>query len=110
MVTEFPKRVRDRIAREIPRFQEILEDDRNRDIHESGSATVVTDMPGRVFGLDKYTEVTSEHAIKSTFLDQAVKLDGSVKYLIEVKAIGLDLNENHLRQTENFGASEGIPW
>ena len=39
-----------------------------------------------------------------------VKLDGKVKYLVEVKAIGHDLKENHLRQVVNYGANEGISW
>jgi len=33
-----------------------------------------------------------------------------IKYLIEVKAIGLTLKDNHLRQAIGYGAAEGIPW
>ena len=39
-----------------------------------------------------------------------MKQDGKVKFLIEVKAIGLTLRENHLRQAVNYGANQGIPW
>ncbi len=109
MVT-IPKKTRDRLVKQIPRFQKILADAKNRDIHESDTVTIIVDMLDEIFGFDKYTEITSEHAIKATFCDLAVKLDGSVKYLIEVKAIGLDLKENHLRQAINYGANEGIPW
>jgi len=109
-MVNIPKKIRDRLSKEIPRFQKILADAKNRDIHESDTVTIVTDMLGSVFGFDKYTEITSEHAIKGTFCDLAVKIDGSVKYLIEVKAIGLDLKENHLRQAVHYGATEGIPW
>ncbi len=109
MVT-IPKKVQDRLVKQIPRFQKILREAKNRDIHESDTVTIVVDMLESVFGFDKYTEITSEHAIKATFCDLAVKIDGHVKYLIEVKAIGLDLKENHLRQAVNYGANEGIPW
>lgn len=109
MIT-IPKRVRDRLVKQIPRFQKILANAKNRDIHESDTVTIVVDMLEYVFGFDKYTEITSEHAIKGTFCDLAVKIDGTVKYLIEVKAIGLDLKEGHLRQAINYGAHEGIPW
>ena len=34
----------------------------------------------------------------------------SVRYLIEVKAIGLSLKEAHLCQTVNYGANHGFPW
>ncbi|MDY6843398.1 MAG: type I restriction enzyme HsdR N-terminal domain-containing protein [Thermodesulfobacteriota bacterium] len=67
-------------------------------------------MLASVFGFYKYTEITSEQSIKSTFCDLAVKLDGKIKYLIEVKAIGLNLKENHLHQAINYGATHGIQW
>ena len=109
MIT-IPKKVRDRLVKQIPRFQKILADAKNRDIHESDTVTIVVDMLESVFGFDKYSEVTSEQTIKATYCDLAVKIDGSIKYLIEVKAIGLDLKDNHLRQAVNYGATEGIPW
>ncbi len=109
MVT-IPKKVRDRLVKQIPRFQKILANAKNRDIHESDTVTIVVDMLENVFGFDKYNEITSEHAIKGTFCDLAVKIDGKIKYLVEIKAIGLDLKENHLRQVVNYGANEGISW
>ncbi len=52
---------------------------------------IVTDMLAEVFGYDKFSEVTAEHAIRGTYCDLATKLDGTVQSLIEVKAIGLEL-------------------
>jgi hypothetical protein len=63
-----------------------------------------------VFGYDKYKEITSEYAIRGTYCDLAIKIDGEPKYLIEVKAIGLDLKDHHLRQAVNYGANQGIQW
>jgi len=67
-------------------------------------------MLASIFGFDKYTEITSEQAIRGTFCDLAIKLDGKIKFLIEVKAIGLALKETHLRQAVGYGANNGIPW
>jgi predicted type IV restriction endonuclease len=67
-------------------------------------------MLAEIFGFDKYTEITSEQAIRGTYCDLAVKVDGKIKYLIEVKAIGLNLKENHLRQAIGYGANHGITW
>lgn len=72
--------------------------------------TIITDILSDVFGYDKYADITSEQAIRGTFCDLAVKHDGKVRLLIEVKAIGLTLRENHLRQAVNYGANQGIPW
>ncbi len=105
-----PKRAADRFIKQLPNFQKILQGAKDRDVNESDTVTIITDMLCDIFGFDKYTEITSELSIRGTYCDLAIKLDGNVKYLIEVKAIGLDLKENHLRQAVNYGANHGIPW
>lgn len=105
-----PAKVKARLQKESRVFKKILLGAKDRDVNESDTVTIVTDMLERVFGFDKYSEVTSEIAIKGTFCDLAVKINGNIEYLVEVKAIGLDLKENHLRQATNYGANHGIPW
>jgi predicted type IV restriction endonuclease len=105
-----PKRVSERLAKETRRFQKVLREAKDRDINESDTVLIVSDMLSKVFGFDKYSEITSEFAIRSTFCDLAVKIDGNVKYLLEVKAIGLDLKETHLRQAVGYGAQHGNQW
>ena len=105
-----PKRVSERLSKETRRFQKVLRDAKDRDINESDTVLIVSDMLASVFGFDKYSEITSEFAIRSTFCDLAVKTDGKVKYLIEVKAIGLDLKETHIRQAVGYGVQHGMQW
>jgi len=104
------KKVSERLSKEIKRFQKILQTAHDRDVNESDTVTIITDMLHQVFGFDKYTDITSEQAIRGTYCDLAIKQDGKIKYLIEVKAIGLNLKENHLRQAVGYGANHGIPW
>lgn len=99
-----------RIVKEIPRFQRVLKKAKARDVNESDTVTIIGDVLASVFGYDKYTEITSEQAIRGTYCDLAVKIDGKIKYLLEVKAIGLTLKENHLRQAINYGVNYGIQW
>ena len=65
-------------------------------------------MLADVFGYDKYSELTSEYAIRGTYCDLAVKLDGKLSTLIEVKAIGLDLKEQHVKQAVDYAANQGV--
>lgn len=109
MVT-VPTKVATRIAQGIRAFQPVLESARARDINESDTVTIVKDMLAQVFGYDKYAEVTSEFAIKGSYVDLAVKMDGKPYLLIEVKAVGTELDEKHLRQAVDYGANEGIEW
>jgi len=63
-----------------------------------------------IFGYDKYTDITSEYAVKKTFCDLAIKIDGAVRLLIEVKAAGLDLKEQHIKQAVDYGSNTGVDW
>ena len=68
------------------------------------------DILADIFGYDKYSEITSELAIRGTYCDLAIKIDGKFQYLIECKSIGTELKEAHLRQALDYGAKAGIPW
>ena len=109
-MTTIPKRVSERLSRETRKYQRVIKTAKDRDINESDTVVIITDMLSYVFGFDKYSDITSEYAIRGTFCDLAVKVDGNVEYLIEVKAIGLDLRETHLRQAVGYGAQHGIQW
>lgn len=104
------KRVSERLTKQTRRFQKVLKTAKDRDINEADTVVIVGDMLSEVFGYDKYADVTSEYAIKGTFCDLAIKVDGNVKYLIEVKAIGLNLKDAHIRQAVGYGSQHGIQW
>ena len=104
------KRVVERLARAVAKFQKVLEIAKDRDVNESDTVAILVDMLAEVFGYDKYLEVTSEFAIRSTYCDLAVKVDDKVQFLVEAKAIGIDLKEGHLRQVIDYGANHGIQW
>ncbi len=105
-----PKKVGDRLVTGIKRFQPILSAAKARDVGESDTVTIITDMLAEIFGYDKYSEITSEHAIKGTFCDLATKIDGTLQTLIEVKAIGLELKDAHVKQAVDYAANQGVDW
>lgn len=105
-----PAKVQDRLSAGIKRFLPVLASARSRDVNESDTVTIITDMLADVFGYDKYSEITSEYVIRSTFVDLAIKLDGKAQMLIEVKAIGLDLKDAYIKQATDYGANQGIEW
>ncbi|MCL4178011.1 MAG: type I restriction enzyme HsdR N-terminal domain-containing protein [Verrucomicrobia bacterium] len=105
-----PGKIATRLTAGIKRFQPIVEGAKSRDINESDTVIIVTDMLEGVFGFDKYSEVTSEMMIRSTFCDLAIRLDGKVRVIIEVKAIGLELKEAHVKQAVDYAANQGIEW
>jgi hypothetical protein len=104
------KRFLDRAKSHLRRYQRILESARARDVGESDTVLIATDFLADVLGYDKYGEITAEFVIRSTFCDLAIKTNGQLRFLIEVKAIGTELRENHLRQAADYGANQGADW
>lgn len=107
---QVPNKVAERLAAGIKRFQPILTSAKSRDVGESDTVIIVTDMLSEVFGYDKYSEVTSETSIRGTWCDLAIKLDGAIEFLIEVKAIGLELKDAHTKQAVDYSANQGTDW
>jgi len=103
-------KVKTRLTSNIKKFQPILSSAKSRDVNESDTVTIIVDMLHDVFGFDKYSEITSEYAIRSTFVDLAIKIDSKLQMLIEVKAIGLDLKDTHVKQAVDYAANQGVDW
>lgn len=105
-----PVKVQERLITGIKKYQPIVARAQDRDINESDTVTIITDIFESVFGYDKFTEITSEFAIKKTFCDLAIRLDGEIRLLIEVKAAGIELKEQHMQQAVNYGSNSGLEW
>ena len=109
-MARIPKKAEKRIRDGIKKYRNIFKIAKNRDVNESDTVTIITDVLSDICGYDKYSEITREYAIRNTFCDLAIKIDDKVAFLIEVKAIGIALKENHLRQAIQYAATEGIEW
>lgn len=110
MSINVPAKISERIVSGTKKFKPILEKAKSKDINESDTVTIIVDMLGDIFGYDKYTEITSEYAVKKTFCDLAIKIDGNIRLLIEVKAAGLDLKDQHIKQAVDYGSNSGVDW
>lgn len=105
-----PKRVEDRLVAGIKKFQPVLALAKSRDVNESDTVSILNDLLGDLFGYDKYFEITSEFAIRGTYCDLAIKLDGKLTVLIEAKAIGIELKDQHVKQAIDYAANQGVDW
>lgn len=103
-------KVSTRITTQLKRYQAVLANLQKRDVSEADTVTVINDMLADICGYDKYLHVTSQYAIRGTYVDLAVKVDEDIRFLIEVKAIGLELKDAHVKQAIDYAANEGIEW
>jgi len=109
-MAKLPKRITERFSKRVSKYQNVLRIAKDRDVNESDTVSIVTDILADVFGYDKYLEVTSEFAIRGTYCDLAIKVQEKIQFLIEVKAIGIGLKENHLKQAIDYAANHGVQW
>lgn len=105
-----PTKISERLVSGIKKFQPILDSAKTRDINESDTVVIITDMLSDVYGFDKYSEITSEFAIRGTYCDLATRIDGKLQFLIEVKAIGSELKDQYIKQAVDYAANLGTDW
>ena len=105
-----PSKANKRLVEGVKRFKPIVTKARDMDINESDTVTIISDILSEVFGYDKYTDITSEFAVKKTYCDLAIKLDEHPCLLLEAKAAGLNLKEQYIKQAVDYGSNSGIEW
>ncbi len=105
-----PNKIRERMQGALKRMVPIIAQQKARDVSEADTVTLVKDLLHEVFGYDKYGELTSEHAIRGTFCDLAVKVDDKLIMLIEVKSVGSALDDRHVKQTVDYASNQGVEW
>ena len=98
------------IRQALRSYVPLLERGRRRNINEADTSARVYDMLKDVLGYDKYLEATSEYRVRGQYVDYAVKIEGDIKFFIEVKAVGVTLDSKHLRQVTTYAVDEGVEW
>lgn len=109
-MVSIPTKVKNRLVEGIKRFKPIVSKARDKDVNESDTVSIITDILAEVLGYDKYSDITSEFAIKKTYCDLAIKVDGHPRILLEAKAAGLNLKEQYIKQAVDYGSNSGIEW
>jgi hypothetical protein len=94
----------------LKRLLPILAQQKTRDISEADTVTIVKDVFADVLGYDKYAELTGQLAIRGTFCDLAIKIEEKLTQIVEVKAIGIELDDRHVKQTVDYAANQGVEW
>jgi hypothetical protein len=78
------------------------------ELDESGTRLMINAFLIDVLGYEPIEEIKTEYMIRGTYADYVVQIKGIQHFLVEVKALSLQLSSNHLRQATNYGANEGI--
>ncbi len=80
------------------------------ELDESGTRLMINSFLTEILGYTELDEVRTEYAIKGTYADYVIQVDRKKHFVVEVKAIQIDLSEKHIRQAIGYCANEGIDW
>lgn len=105
-----PAKIQQRLTDALKKYQPVLRMQKDKDVNESDTVVIITDLLSDLFGYDKYTEITSEYMIKKTFCDLAIKIKDKLHLLIECKAIGLALKDDYIKQAIDYASNSGVDW
>src|ERR1700722_4032303 len=81
-----------------------------KDSSEGDTVVIVTDMISDILGYDNNQNLSSEHAIRGTYVDLMVSVDNKPRFLVEVKAVGVELKDNFIKQAVDYAANKGVDW
>jgi len=80
------------------------------ELDESATRLMINSFLTDVLGFASLDEIKTEYMIRGTYADYIVQIKGRRYFIVEVKSIGLELSQKHLRQAVNYAANEGIEW
>lgn len=79
-------------------------------LDESATRIMTNNFLTEILGYQELVEIKTEYRIRSEYADYVVQLKRKKHFVVEVKSVGLDLNDKHLRQSLSYAANEGIDW
>jgi predicted type IV restriction endonuclease len=98
------------IRKPLKKFLPHLLKAQSDNLNEGDTVQRVIKVFEEVLGYDPMTEITRESAIKERFCDLALKIDDTIRLLVEVKAAGMTLRDRHTEQAQNYASHGNIKW
>ena len=98
------------VKKALKKLCPVLLEGRERNLNEADTRIRVVRLLSDVLGYDELTEITSEQRIKRRYVDFAIKIDGVIKFLIEVKGAAVTLRDRFIEQSQRYASEGNIRW
>lgn len=98
------------LKKQLQQYIQVFADGRDRNANEADTVMYITRFLTDILGYDLFKDITKEFQIRERYCDVAVKTNGQVQFLIEVKSMALALSDRHIEQAENYASRSGIQW
>src|SRR4030042_1426612 len=98
------------LKKQLKSFASIFRDAQDKAKREADVVMYVVQFFKDALGYDVFTEISKEFQVKEKYCDIAIKLQGQMELLIEVKQAGLRLADRHIEQAESYAMKSGAKW
>lgn len=98
------------IRKPIKKFLPHLLEARDQNLSEADTMMRIIKVLEEALGYDAMREITREQAVKDRYVDLALKIDGVIQLLIEVKAANVQLRDKQIEQAQNYASNGNIQW
>jgi hypothetical protein len=79
-------------------------------LNEADTVQRIIRVFDEVLGYDHLEEISRESSVKDRFCDIAIKIEGVVRLLVEVKSAATVLRDRHTEQAQNYASHSNIKW
>jgi hypothetical protein len=99
-----------KLLNDLKSYKKKYVNDKYLDLDESATRLMINEFLTTILGFAPLDEVKTEYMIRGTYADYVVQTKGRRHFLVEVKAMSIELSDKHLRLAINYAANEGIDW
>lgn len=98
------------IRKALNKFKPFFLQAQAENLNEADTSMRITKFFEQVLEYDAMTEISREKQLKGTFVDLTIKIDGVIKFFIEIKSASTTLRDRHIEQAQRYAAEGNIPW
>ncbi len=98
------------IRKALKKYAPIMLKAQADNLNEADTVQRVVKVFEDVLAYDALEEITREASVKDKYCDLAIKIEGTVRLLVEVKSASTTLRERHIDQAQSYAAHSNLPW
>lgn len=98
------------IRRPLKKFLPHLLQAKSDNLNEADTVQRVIKVFEDVLDYSALTEISRESNIKDKYVDLAIKLEGAIRLLVEVKSAGTILRDRHIEQAQRYASEGNYRW
>lgn len=106
----YQEKARERIKGNVAKLRNLCRRGLDAKLGEADTRAIVRAVLVDMLGWDEFEDITQEEAVKGGYCDFMLRYEGVPYAIIEVKRLGIRLNDGHLRQARHYAQDNGLDW